>query len=704
MADTRDDVKYVELNPKDKKLWKIFLDLFKNDKIPDEFYRSHIEILRDFSTDHSKNPVELIDIWKGVVRDVSGGLDGSDDLIQEYIREKYLYFLEKKSSKAIQKLNALARGGGYGFDPDQLERLDADSYTTYDGWLKMGCDLSTDNDIVVFCPESANRDGGVAPLFSSELRRLESEMQEVGLDTTKYLDINQIIVVDRRIVASGKGGEETANIILATYHLHPQKMSESGDLPHVLEIYPLDEVELDAETFETKLRATAKYVWDYAKYLMPASKYQEIRDLRIATYDTGARAVMTELHQILGLIVTDPEEAERLDLDMTHWRSDFKTLTMKFVQAIVFYHEGTMKYAKVEIAQDSRKIAQYYELPDGLDEDAIFNGCLYNLTRGAQGEFVPGLCDFLIRCYQQIVRVLLDDSGQKTRFVVEREYLMTPELQGEGEKYPGDLTYDLIRRFLESPKDASSEFEELWTAFVNGHDDEVDRTVNQIFVQSLDGSIEVVKEIYKRSPALVKEVMESQFIWEPQRTEEWKQMLTFYKCGNNGAEIGESFQALYNLIRGSILEEWCYAFCPAFYLQDVLEELVEKNDAIRPDIMADVVKVIPFQIGLIVEQKGMEGCKGAAPDLLLICLREIGGEPVTPLLIPVEMKGLKAGESPDAPRENADYRRGLSLAKRQVSSVKEIVDPNSFIVEFGLVILTWIHSERMGMEVWTVPL
>jgi hypothetical protein len=204
-------------------------------------------------------------------------------------------------------------------------------------------------------------------------------------------------------------------------------------------------------------------------------------------------------------------------------------------------------------------------------------------------------------------------------------------------------------------------------------------------------------------PAKTAEVTDSQFIMEAQRTDEWKHLLSeFYVCGNNGAEIGSSFQAVYNLIRGSILEEWCTTFCPAFYLRDVLEEIVEKNSKIRTGVMSGVVEIIPLEVGLVVAQIGLEGCRGAAPDLLLLCLRETDGRVDTPLLIPVEIKGLKVGDSPVKPTENSDYRRGLSLARRQVRSVKEIVR-SGFLIEFGLIVLTWIHSEQMGMEVHTVP-
>jgi hypothetical protein len=250
---------------------------------------------------------------------------------------------------------------------------------------------------------------------------------------------------------------------------------------------------------------------------------------------------------------------------------------------------------------------------------------------------------------------------------------------------------------LESPKDATSEFEELWSAFSN------DRTINSIFIQDIEPSIRMLRDIRERISAETLQVIESQFIMVAQRTNEWKFLLSeFYKCGNNGAKIGKSFQASYNLIRGSILEKWCTTFCPVLHKLDMMIDMVGKNRSIRNGVMDGVIEIIPLEVGLVVEQIGLKGCMGVAPDLLLLCLREVDGEIMESLLIPVEVKGFKTGKSAISPCENSDYRRGVSLARRQIRSVKDIVR-NGFVIEFGLIILCWIHDEQLGMEVHTVP-
>jgi hypothetical protein len=420
-----------QLDAKSKKIRKILRRLFDKDKINEGFYDAIIRRMKEFTDDPETWVPELLDIWKGVKRDVENGMNGEYREVREYIRQNFIRLLKKRYSKGIAKLNAVS--GDYAFSIDSLERMDSDAYTTYIGFLVMGCPNSTDIDVAVFCPESANRDGGVATLFTSELNRLYQELTELGYNVKdREIDINQVIVINRQIVASTKGGKETANIMLATYCHHVQQtVAETGEV-RSLQTHPLDPVELTDEDFESKVRSFAKYCWDYLKYLVDKKTYQRMRDTRVEVYEMGTRAVMTELHRIMDMIVTDPEVAKRSGLDMAHWRSAFKSLTMKTVQIIVYYHEGTMSYTKAEIAEDAAKIADHY---DGFDGDVLRAGCLYNLTRGKSGRFVRGLFDHLVKCYQQIVKEILDDEAIKTGFSCEREYLMDLDIQG-GE-YPG---------------------------------------------------------------------------------------------------------------------------------------------------------------------------------------------------------------------------------------------------------------------------
>jgi hypothetical protein len=683
-----------ELDPKDNKLAKILFTLFSDDKIPDGFYEAMIRMMQNFNAEKREWNTSFLDIWKGILRDVENGVDAEFSAIREYIRTRFVHLLSVKSSNAIRKLNGVSEH--YAFSVDAFEQMDPDSYTQYTAFLVIGCPWSTDIDVIVFCPASANNDGNVVPLFTSEFYRLKVEIATLGYDVEgRDVDYNLIVVENDVIVASTKGGKETANIALATHHFHAQQMNDVGDTPLALELFPLQIVELGSEEFETKVRSLAKYCWDFLKYLTPKDKYDEFYDIRRSVYEMEMRALMTQLPKLLPLIVTDPEHAALIGLDMTHWRTRFKSLTMKLVQIIVFHLDSTMTYTKAEIAEDSRKIATAHPLE--LSEDAVYAGCLYNLSRGSRGEFQSGLFEALIEIYLKIVDEILDDSA-KTSFAVNSDSLENC-LPG----FPEPLSLELVQMFLTSPKNATTDFEAAWYA----HIDEVfheDRTVNQVFIQDLTSAVRFLAEIreLKLVPSSTLEVIARQFVMVGQRTEEWKHLLSsVYKCGNNGAEIGTSFQALYNLIRGSILEEWCTEFCPAFDLR-VLGEMLDKASTLDVSILSNVVRVFPLETGLVVEEIGKFGCAGAAPDLMLVCLREMDGVPVEPLLIPIEMKGLKTGASRSQPKYNGDYRRGLSLATRQISSVKRVVT-SGFVIPFGLIVLCWIFDSDLCMEVHVIP-
>jgi hypothetical protein len=444
------------LDPHSKFIAMILLTLFGSDKIEDEFYDAIIDRMKRFTSDRITWIIELLDIRKDIERDVEGGINGATSEVREYIRQYFIRLLKFLPSKAIRKINTLSEV--YSFSIDSLERMNPDNYTCYLGFVLFGCPWSTDIDVMVFCPLTALRDGSVVPLFSSEIQRLKRELEALGLDTqNRGIDISLAIVVDGEIVASSKGGRGTANIVLKTHHHHPQQMSENNDnndnddnddnndntksnLPLILVKNPLNSVELTNEDFGSNLRAFAKYCWDNMKYLVDKKTSKRMHDVCSQVHKNGS--YVEDLHQILDLLVTDPNVAESLGLDMAHWRSNFKALTMKAVQNIVYFHEKTMSYTKAEIAEDSLKIAKYYEMLD-LDGEIIRDGCLYNLTRGAKGRFVPELFDHLVQCYLQIVReVLNNEADQQLTFTCERIDLVDPDAQGGS--YPGGLTYDAI--------------------------------------------------------------------------------------------------------------------------------------------------------------------------------------------------------------------------------------------------------------------
>jgi hypothetical protein len=592
--------------------------------------------------------------------------------------------------------------------------MNPELYTQYTGFIVQGCPWSTDIDILVFCPESAIDNGGVKKLYSSEIERLESELVDlsynIDVGNGRGLDINQIVVENDKIVASTKGGAESGNIALATWHLHPQIMNKEKNLPQSLVYYPLKFVELNSEEFEAKVRSLAKFVWDYLKYALSKDEYQKIRDWRKGVYDEyrkNTSFLMTELPKIMKLIVTDPVKAEDLGIDMTHWRSFFKTVTMKLVQIIYFDLHNTMSYEKHQIAKDAGLIFSDY-LSQNLNEEIIESGSLYYLGRGNHGgSFQSGLIPYLMEIYFTIVDRILDKSNQSS-FTVDNDTLLDQTSYANG-TFPGNLPEELISLFLESPKDATQEFENQWHKFINCEtSDSCFKTVNQIFLQDLRPSIELLTSFsfQDQLPAVTLSTIDLQFIMIPQRTSKWLELLSdFYTCGNNGAEIGQDFQATFNLIRGSILEPMCTDLCPIFFDLEELRKIVSKSESVDLSVLDEVTHIYQLETGLIVDEIGKRGCKGAAPDLLLMLPRTNNeNNTIIPLMIPIEIKGLKSGASALQPIRNSSYRRGLSLARRQISSVKEIINPSGFEIKFGLVVLTWIYEGNFGMEVHVEPL
>jgi hypothetical protein len=719
------------LDPTDSKISKIILDLFESDQIPDDFYRLVIAWMRGFTVELIARPDSetddpkawqmkgWADIWKGCLK-VSGDLgEGDYPIIKQHIRGRFIHMFGAKRSKAIQKLNVVQNI--YRFDIGDLERLTPGQYTTFVRFIVYGCYRSRDIDVMVICPPSSNYNGGVRALYTSELTRLSAELMAIGYDTQgRDIDYNQVVIEDGKIVASTKGGAETGNIVLITWIHHSQiwdydaPSADTPPIPLALVQYPLDFVELGFEEFEAKVRSLAKYFWDFLKYCTTKADYMTIRSFKSDVYQmTDCQAVMTQLRVITPLIISDPEVAKSHDIEIDRWRSFFKTVVMKLVQIIVFDLDGTMTYVKDLIAQDSRKIVDAYPVPDQspINSHTIESACLYYLTRGTEGHYEPTLFHYLLGIYFQIVDQVSTDRS--TIFTVSPDVLRNPESY-QCNAFPGLIGIDLMDLFLSSPRYASPGFESAWQSLEETQtgSDLSDRTINQRFIQTIEPSNQRLDELVsgRDMPPESIDVVGRQFIMTPQRSREWLHMLSdVYECGNNGAAIGTDFQAKFNLIRGSILEPMCTDLCPVFTDIKVLGQVVGKVESIDQTIMHGVQGLIAIETGLIVERIIESGTKpgtkprGAAPDLLLICPRVLDSGVVTkPLMIPVEIKGLKEGGV--SPIKNSDYRRGLSLAKRQIGSIKQIIDPRGFVIEFGLIVLCWISDGRLGMEVHAISL
>ena len=182
---------------------------------------------------------------------------------------------------------------------------------------------------------------------------------------------------------------------------------------------------------------------------------------------------------------------------------------------------------------------------------------------------------------------------------------------------------------------------------------------------------------YERPPAGVIAYLKKKFIFVNQRTDEWKKLLKFYRCGSNGGGIGEGFQGIYNLIRGNIIE--------SLAIETLDTEFLGETD------------VTKFSLGFVVEERGTEGSPGASPDLMLLITR---GKSIE--IIPVEIKSLKRGV------HNSDYYRGLHLAKKQIKGVKTLLESaghhHLVTVNRGLIIIAHIEDRKLHVERSLVPI
>ena len=379
-----------------KKTGKFFLYLFSSDKIPNDFYAELITTLKSFDYDKHIWNTSFIGLWKNIKRDL---VDDEFITLKEYIRKWFIKLFETNVSQGIKKLNSL----NYKFNIDELEQLKNESYTNYESFFIYGCPLSTDIDVLVTCPEQSARDGKVCPLFTSEIVRLKEELSDLGYDINREIDYNLVVIRDDVIIASSKGGKETANICLATYKQHAQKFHD----------LPLKKIILSSDDFEDKLRSLAKFVWDFLKNITSKNEYKNIQDVRRFMYTKPSTHLMTELNTIIPLIIHDPKDDKIINI--VQWRTRFKSITMKLIQIIVYHINKTTSYNKLDIALDSKIIVKYYET--NLSEEMVYSGSLYNLTRGTQGEYQPNLFYYLIDIYQLIVIEVLRSKKRQIYFV-----------------------------------------------------------------------------------------------------------------------------------------------------------------------------------------------------------------------------------------------------------------------------------------------
>jgi hypothetical protein len=313
-----------------------------------------------------------------------------------------------------------------------------------------------------------------------------------------------------------------------------------------------------------------------------------------------------------------------------------KSLTMKLSQIILLYNDEEA-YTKKTI---SLKINQI--LPT-INPDNI----LYMLSRGALGHIdnksdnksdISNIFNILINQYEIIIN----------------EFKKIFNLDLVNIDLDSIITNDLmLDEFVISPEKPTKKLSEhIDNLFVQT------KSLNEIFIINSFG--------FEHIPNSLKHLIHL----ENQRSIEWLELLKFYKCGNtiyNKIDYIDS-NTNFNLIRGCLGEKLFITIVDYINWFDILG--------------FDVYKCC---CGLIVESKGIKDSKGISPDLLLI--NKTNSEQV----IPVEIKTIVS--EPNI--LNRKFLREIKLAHKQLNTSIDLIEKNTLIKTFGLIIFCFIHEDKI---------
>jgi len=405
--------------------------------------------------------------------------------------EKLLNDLIGQPIKTVKKIKNL-------LGPINIEQLCPEFFSRYSRFYVFGCPASTDIDVIVVIDNKYMNNGSPLPLFSDEYQRMKDELSEMSYDVvSRSIDYNLIVVENGYIVGQSKGGMDTANILIRTHHLHPQKYAYDLELHFVQSTVPI------------RIRSTAKFIMDYLEY--GAIDYQSIRQKKIAAYSesTYIEFSLTILNMI-HLNTSMLNAFQRIK-----WHDYMKSITMKILQLALLYYHSEYEYVKENLAS--------------LSEKFNFNptNTMWFLFRGNRGEFNDQYLPRLFELYNTIV-----SSYESSKHYVN---IMLPKSTLTNNT---EITDSLFEQFIESPNEPTPDFGREFTETYP------DNNINQLF-PIMNSNIE-----HLSIPHQIKE----KFIQVPQRSEEWLKLLNFYVCGNNSASIKNTIDGTYNLLRGSITE------------------------------------------------------------------------------------------------------------------------------------------------------
>lgn len=597
---------------------------------------------------------------------------------QKNILNKFLIgCLERSLNKGINQLMNM-----YNFTCEEIESMiPLDQFSTYDSFMIFGCPDSTGINLVVFVGECDYVNGQVKPLSSACTKRLHSDVESLGYNMSRDLDI-MLIHVDpntQTINASSKGTQETQNIIVSTWPYHRQIMSKFNPLiPLALELHPMVEIEITKDMILNKLFVIARYVLDHAQDIGP-DNYAIFRNDKTTVCAEGGSNMLRFVETAITYATLNP--ADISDEHRMNWHNRFKMMTMKLIQLLLLFRKNQAIYTKYELPLALQSLLE----SNDDSHDTKFQKCAYwYLYCGTRGEYCSELFPYLIKSYLEIVEIFLsEDKSVTIHYDIDHIMKMFHEESHE-ESHDAEheicisaLTRDMLMEFLRSPRIHTESFERQWTEMHGSH------TINSRFhIRSSDEDVfyETCTESHYSQDVL--DVFKQCFLFMDQRSPEWLDCINGkFLCGANSANLKDTFAGKYNLIRGAIIEK-------------IAMQLFDPSSIALHNFQK-------WSLGFIVERNEQDA-HGFAPDLILLSHSTINSDQTEeiPEFILVEIKGLKSLD------KNADYRRGLELASKQVRSgfdiLSEQLSPDQLVIRRGVVILCCVNSEQFHMEIHTI--
>lgn len=416
----------------------------------------------------------------------------------------------------------------------------------------------------------------------------------------KILDPVYITIEDNIIKNARKGDNceivnccEIQNGLVTTYGAHNQ----------IYDIPPLAIIPLTHEDIQQKIASVGKFFLDWFQHFVSPTFYvqnKKIRDTKFEGYWQRVEYLLENYQEIVNYSNED-------DYD---WKSYQKSLVMKLIQ-VILYNLDIYCYDKTQMVEEIYEIFNF-----NRDEvnTYLFRGQNYN---------------------RQILLTLFEHFEEITR----KKYWYTEpeliELPINLHQNPTSLSNDLYENFLENPHEPSEEFIRGFNEISNGE-------ICQHFIVPC-----------KNIDKLPEKTQNHCVVVDP-RTDEWRRLLRFYKCGNETEiKVGECFvTSLYYLIRGCIGEM-----------------IVMNNVDFSALFQKEVEKIV---IGLFVDEIGKEKSPGCAPDLIL---------KVNDDYYPVEIKTLKNTFYNDNITRK-DTHREITLGKKQLKTAGKYLNSKKGILCF----------------------